>query len=175
MSKLSSEVPLAGRLYYSCNAAKAKYKFKVEHLKKILTQPWKQPNATACSWIRIMNLGLCGEANMEQIATVNAIINHPCDANILGKADWIGLATLQILEEGSEARGWVFIRRLDGRRLHLREGGPKLLRRFYSSHEQAIIPFLPSLSPLSAPLTSDPMSRVLRFVWEGLASVVLAV
>ena len=34
-----------------------------------------------------MNLGLCGEANMEQIATVNAIINHPCDANILGKSD----------------------------------------------------------------------------------------
>ena len=62
--------------------------------------------------------------------------------------------TLQILEEGSEARGRVFIRRLDGRRLHLKEGGPKLLCRFYSGHEQAIIPFLPSLSPLSAPLTS---------------------
>ena len=83
-----------------------------------------------------MNLGLCGEANMEQIATVNAT---PCDANILGKADWNGLVTLQILKEGRKARGWVFIRRLDGTRLHLKEGGPKLLRRFYSSHERAII------------------------------------
>ena len=39
----------AGRLYYSCSAAKAKYKLMVEPLTKILTQPWKQPNATACS------------------------------------------------------------------------------------------------------------------------------
>ena len=40
---------MAGRLYHSCSAAKARYKWRVEPLKKNLVQPWKQPNATRCN------------------------------------------------------------------------------------------------------------------------------
>ena len=41
--KLSSKIPMAGMLYYSCSAAESKCKLKVKPLKKMLAQPWKQP------------------------------------------------------------------------------------------------------------------------------------